>query len=247
MTSTSKYPIATKKLKSITHDSDAFGLAKKYPSSEDRLSWSIKTIARPPKEIFFAGLAVISIYAAMLSFGLWAGWSFYSKDPLQAIYIAASAGGGSVYFIVLGVRQKTIYNYTITTNHALVEYYLHYPDFASSFFKGIAIAVIMLFVFVAILTGSLLFLIGPVAMACIAAIKLLNWENPIHHEQSLPWTEYNFVTVDRKRLMIITHRTDVTLGFEARFQNEVLFNKYLHFLHSVLPSTAEFTEKSWKW
>ncbi|EPM49389.1 hypothetical protein A262_23473, partial [Pseudomonas syringae pv. actinidiae ICMP 19073] len=67
-------------------------------------------------------------------------------------------------------------------------------DFASSFFKGIAIAVILIFVFVAVLTGSLLFLIGPVAMAFIAALKLLNWENPIHHEQSLPWGEYNFVT-----------------------------------------------------
>ncbi|GAB0066869.1 hypothetical protein IBA8402_26320 [Pseudomonas syringae] len=100
---------------------------------------------------------------------------------------------------------------------------------------------------VAILTGSLLFLIGPVAMAFIAAIKLLNWENPIHHEKSLPWGEYNFVTVDRKRLMIITHRTDITLGFEARFQHELLFNKYLNFLHTVLPSTAEFTEKAWKW
>ncbi|KPB32649.1 Uncharacterized protein AC514_2657 [Pseudomonas savastanoi pv. phaseolicola] len=128
-----------------------------------------------------------------------------------------------------------------------MEYYLHYPDFASSFFKGIAIAVILIFVFIAALTGSLLFLIGPAAMACIAALKLLNWENPIHHEQSLPWDEYNFVTVDRKRLMIVTHRTDVTLGFEARFQHEVLFNKYLAFLQTVLPPTTEFTEKAWKW
>lgn len=79
---------------------------------------------------------------------------------------------------------KTIYNYTIKTDRAHLEYYLHYPDFASSFFKGIAIAVILLFVMVAILTGSLLFLIGPVAMAFIAAIKLLNWENPIHHEKA---------------------------------------------------------------
>ncbi|RMT29166.1 hypothetical protein ALP50_03726, partial [Pseudomonas syringae pv. spinaceae] len=81
---------------------------------------------------------------------------------------------------------------------------------------------------------------------CSASLKLLNWENPIHQEQSLPWGEYNFVTVDRKRLMIITHRTDVTLGFEARFKHEVLFNKYLNFLHTVLPPTAEFTEKAWK-
>ncbi|PBQ13866.1 permease, partial [Pseudomonas congelans] len=69
------------------------------------------------------------------------------------------------YFVGLLIRQKTIYNYTLKTDGATVEYYLHYPDFASSFFKGIAIFVILVFVFVAILTGSLLFLVGPVAMA----------------------------------------------------------------------------------
>ncbi|EPN03774.1 hypothetical protein A249_15201, partial [Pseudomonas syringae pv. actinidiae ICMP 18804] len=59
------------------------------------------------------------------------------------------------------IRQKTIYNYTLKTDGATVEYYLHYPDLASSFFKGIAVAVIMIFVFIALLTGSLLFLIDP--------------------------------------------------------------------------------------
>ncbi|BBN60994.1 hypothetical protein KUIN1_01840 [Pseudomonas sp. KUIN-1] len=169
------------------------------------------------------------------------------ETPYLLTTVILAFVGNLAYYIGLLIRQKTIYNYTITTHHALVEYYLHYPDFASSLFKGIAIAVILIFVFVALFTGSLLFLIGPVAMAFIAAIKLLNWENPIHHEQSLPWAEYNFVTVDRKRLMIITHRTDVTLGFEARFQHEVLFNKYLAFLRGALPPTAEFTERAWKW
>ncbi|KOG04841.1 Uncharacterized protein ABJ98_4526 [Pseudomonas syringae pv. aceris] len=171
----------------------------------------------------------------------------FSDSLYSLVGTILALAGILAYYLCLLIRQKTIYNYTITTHHAFVEYYLHYPDFASSFFKGIAIFVMLVFGFVAILTGSLLFLVGPVAMAFIAAIKLLNWENPIHHEQSLPWGEYNFVTVDRKRLMIITHRTDVTLGFEARFQHEVLFNKYLSFLHTVLPSTAEFTEKAWKW
>lgn len=216
-------------------------------TSEHIINWSIKTIARPPKEIFFAQSAMIIICSTMLSVGLWGGWDSYSKDPSLAIYIVVAALGGATYFIFLGIRQKTIYHYTIKTDRASVEYYLHYPDFASALFKGIALFVIMLFVLVALITGSLLFLVGPVAIAFIAALKLLNWENPIHHEQSLPWGEYNFVTVDRKRLMIVTHRTDVTLGFEARFRHEVLFNKYLSFLHTVLPSTAEFTEKRWKW
>ncbi len=170
------------------------------------------------------------------------------SDSLYSLVGTILAFAGILaYFICLLIRQKTIYNYTIKTNCAHLEYYLHYPDFASSFFKGIAIAVILMFVFMAALTGSLLFLIGPAAIACVAAVKLLSWENPIHHEQSLPWVEYNFVTIDRKRLMIITHRSDITLGFEARFQNEVLFNKYLNFLHTVLPPTAEFTEKAWRW
>ncbi|WP_122384362.1 permease, partial [Pseudomonas amygdali] len=175
------------------------------------------------------------------------GWKVFLKNPPLLVGLILALGGVLAYFICLLIRQKTIYNYTIKTHCAHLEYYLHYPDFASSFFKGIAIAVILMFVFIAALTGSLLFLIGPAAIACVAALKLLSWENPIHHEQSLPWDEYNFVTVDRKRLMIVTHRTDVTLGFEARFQHELLFNKYLAFLHTVLPPTAEFTEKAWKW
>ncbi|MDC6488395.1 permease [Pseudomonas syringae] len=217
------------------------------PKSKDVLNWKIKTFARSPREMMITQSIFIAIYMTGSTLYMWGGWIMFSDSLYSLVGTILVLAGILAYYLCLLIRQKTIYNYTIKTDRAHLEYYLHYPDFASSFFKGIAIAVIMLFVFVAILTGSLLFLVGPVAMAFIAAIKLLNWENPIHHEQSLPWGEYNFVTVDRKRLMIITHRTDVTLGFEARFQHEVLFNKYLSFLHTVLPSTAEFTEKAWKW
>ncbi|MBM0210928.1 permease [Pseudomonas syringae pv. maculicola] len=199
-----------------------------------------------PKEIMITQLGFAAFHVMASSLFIWLGWVMFSDSPSSLVCVILALGGHLAYFIGLLIRQKTIYNYTVKTDCAHLEYYLHYPDFASSFFKGIAIAVILIFVFVAVLTGSLLFLIGPVAMAFIAALKLLNWENPIHHEQSLPWGEYNFVTVDRKRLMIITHRTDVTLGFEARFKHEMLFNKYLNFLHTVLPPTAEFTEKAWK-
>ncbi|MBF9245070.1 permease [Pseudomonas syringae pv. tomato] len=206
----------------------------------------MKTLARSPREIMIAQSIFTAIHLIGSSLFIWGGWKVFLKNPHLLVGLILALGGVLAYFTGLLIRQKTIYNYTVKTDCAHLEYYLHYPDFASSFFKGIAIAVILIFVFVAVLTGSLLFLIGPVAMAFIAALKLLNWENPIHHEQSLPWGEYNFVTVDRKRLMIITHRTDVTLGFEARFKHEVLFNKYLNFLHTVLPPTAEFTEKAWK-
>ncbi|WP_236425790.1 permease [Pseudomonas syringae] len=247
MTKKTTTSILQKTTNNTNDDSDSAETISPSLASNDIFNWSIKTMARSPNEIFWTQLGTIFICALPMSFCIWLGRDVYLETPSDALYLVYTFAGAAIYIIALGVRQKTIYNYTIKTDRAHLEYYLHYPDFASSFFKGIAITVILLFVMVAILTGSMLFLIGPVAMAFIAAIKLLNWENPIHHEQSLPWGEYNFVTVDRKRLMIITHRTDVTLGFEARFQHEVLFNKYLNFLHTVLPSTAEFTEKAWKW
>ncbi|WP_440092006.1 permease [Pseudomonas syringae] len=216
------------------------------PKGKDILTWKIKTLARSPREMMITQSIFFAIYMIGSTLYMWGGWIMFSDSLYSLVGTILALAGIFAYFTGLLIRQKTIYVYTIKADCATVEYYLHYPDFASSFFKGIAIAVILIFVFVAVLTGSLLFLIGPVAMAFIAALKLLNWENPIHHEQSLPWGEYNFVTVDRKRLMIITHRTDVTLGFEARFKHEVLFNKYLNFLHTVLPPTAEFTEKAWK-
>ncbi|OSN66474.1 hypothetical protein BV351_05507 [Pseudomonas syringae pv. actinidiae] len=171
----------------------------------------------------------------------------FSESPSSLVCVILALGGHLAYFIGLLIRQKTIYNYTLKTDGATVEYYLHYPDFASSFFKGIAIAVILIFVFIALLTGSLLFLIGSVAMAFIAAVKLLNWENPVHHRQTAPWHLHEFVTVDHKRLMVIIHCDDVTTGFAARFPSKELMTKYLAFLHEVLPLSAEYIEKASNW
>ncbi|KPW32793.1 Permease of the major facilitator superfamily [Pseudomonas coronafaciens pv. atropurpurea] len=93
---------------------------------------------------------------------------------MSAVYICRC---GNIHHCVR-CPPKTLYNYTIKTDCAHPDYYLHYPDFASSLFKGIAIAVIPVFVLIAALTGSILFLIGPVAVAFVAAVKLPNWENP---------------------------------------------------------------------
>ncbi|SDX22320.1 hypothetical protein SAMN05444064_1162 [Pseudomonas syringae] len=226
----------------MTQQEKALDLSK----GKNILNWKIKTLARSPKEIMITQLGFTAIHLIVGLLLIWGGWNRILESPNFLFTLLVMLAGNLAYYTGLLIRQKTIYHYTIKSDRASVEYYLHYPDFASGLFKGIALFVIMLFVLVALITGSLLFLVGPVAIAFIAALKLLNWENPIHHEHSLPWGEYNFVTVDRKRLMIVTHRTDITLGFEARFKHEVLFNKYLNFLHTVLPSTAEFTEKAWK-
>ncbi|SDX75621.1 hypothetical protein SAMN05444064_14020 [Pseudomonas syringae] len=217
------------------------------PKGQDILNWKIKTLARSPKEIMITQLGFAAFHVMASSLFIWAGWVMFSDSTSSLACVILALGGHLAYFIGLLIRQKTIYNYTVKTDGATVEYYLHYPDFASSFFKGIALFVILIFVLVALITGSLLFLVGPVAMAFIAAIKLLNWENPVHHRRTRPWQDHNFVTVDHKRLMVIIHCTDVTTGFAARFPSKTLMSKYLAFLREVLPANAEYTEKTTHW
>ncbi|MEN1831314.1 permease [Pseudomonas lijiangensis] len=211
------------------------------------MMWSIKTIDCPPKELMKVYLIIVMSNLLPFLYCAWLMWDTLTEDIDVLIGVACIGVAYATYLIVLVARQKTIFNYHIKNQSGSVEHFLHYPNFAGPLFKGIAIFTILFFLGVALVTGSLLFLIGPAAISIGAARTLLNWENPTHNEESLPWNEYNFVTVDRKRFMIITHRTDITLGFEARFPNKELFEQYLQFLHSALPPTAEFTEKDWEW
>ncbi|WP_375232725.1 permease [Pseudomonas cannabina] len=211
------------------------------------MNWKIKTIASHHWEVMRMQLLLGLGYIAMFLFNVWVWWDAFVQEPHWAVILTLVFAGNYAYFVGLLIRQKTIYNYTLKTDGATVEYCLHYPDFASSLFKGIAVAVILIFLLVALITGSLLFLVGPVAMAFIAAIKLLNWENPVHHRRTRPWQDHNFVTVDHKRLMVIIHCTDVTTGFAARFPSKALMTKYLAFLREVLPANAEYTEKTTHW
>ncbi|WP_201005081.1 permease [Pseudomonas cichorii] len=218
-----------------------------FSSDTAVMIWSIKTIECSPKELKKAYLAVVTACLLPFLYCLWLLW----EDLPEALDMLIAFGCAPVvfgtYLIVFAVRQKAMFNYHITLNGGSVEYYDYYPNFAGPFFKGIAIFTILLFLGVALVTGSLLFLVGPAAISIGAARSLLNWENKINNEQSLPWNEYNFVTVDRKRSMIITHRTDITVGFEFRFPDKELFEQFLQFLHSVLPPTAEFMERDWEW
>ncbi|WP_095068218.1 permease [Pseudomonas sp. Irchel 3A18] len=209
--------------------------------------WSIKTIECSPKELKKAYLAVVTACLLPFLYCLWLLWDDLPEALGMLIAFGCAPVVFGTYLIVFAVRQKAMFNYHITLHGGSVEYYDYYPNFAGPFFKGIAIFTILLFLGVALVTGSLLFLVGPAAISIGAARSLLNWENKIHHRETRPWDTHNFVTIDRKRSIIVIHCTDITTGFFARFPNKDLFEQYLQFLHSVLPPTAEFMEKDWEW
>lgn len=208
------------------------------------LNWSISAISGSPKDLFLSQIVITVAHV------LWFSCiSYLMRDMIEremgffisitTLIIGLNAGAICI------MRQKTLYRYQIHRTRARLVYRLHYPKYAREFFKGFALVGIFLLILMALMAGSLLFLTGVGAMAFMAAMRLLTWKNPIKREWSGPWDEYNFVTVDRKRRVVVTHITDKTLGFEARLPDDALFEQYLAFLRSVLPPTAQFTEKKW--
>lgn len=173
-------------------------------------------------------------------------WDEFMKD--RSFFIATQ-----IFFVCLGsclvggARQKTTYRYSIYQTRARLVHQVYYSTFAKYTIKTI-VSILMFFLALAgLMSGSVLLLIGPIASYFVTAVYLFTLQYPVNRETSLPWHEYNFVTIDRKHRFIITHRTDPTVGFEARLPNDELFEQYLAFLRTVLPAHVTYTEKRWKW
>lgn len=206
------------------------------------MQWSSKVVSGSPREVVIFRCFAISaalVFLAYITF-LWG----LKENP--GFIFGATLLLGTVSGSAIAAREiKVIYRYRIFKTHARLAYCLNIPKHTDALFKIFAILGIGCMFMIGIMSGSILILAGPGGIAVFAALKLLNIKIPKKREWSIPWDQYNFVTVDRKRRFVITHTTDPTLGFEARLPNDELLEQYLGFLRSVLPASAQFTEKKW--
>lgn len=89
------------------------------------------------------------------------------------------------------------------------------------------------------------FAFGAATIVAIAAVRLLNWENPVEH-YSTDWARYDLVFIDRKRKMVVASFQDYPLsGFEVHLEKNKI-NEFVAFLKTVIPN-AEFREAKWEW
>lgn len=209
------------------------------------VKWTSKQIAGSASEqrkLLLALLAVGLIGSLLFT---WPLWDIFDQYPVLFFSILATIWI-FVASMIGAARQRTTYFYLISRTNGVLTYSQCDPEWASSLMKVFVLSVITVLVMTALVTGSILFLIGPCVIATLSAIRILAWQHPVKQEKSLPWHMYNHVTVDRKQRFIVTHVSDLTLGFEARLPDEETFETYLAFLRSVLPPDAEFLEKKWE-
>jgi hypothetical protein len=210
------------------------------------MQWSIKAIAGCPKDSVIAQLICTASTLAWYVYFSILAWDQFLKDSsfffTTTIFFTCT---GLIF--VAGARQKTIYRYRIYGTKGRLAYQLHYPKAAKYSINTIVFLCIFLMALTGLMTGSLLLLLGPVVGYFMLALRIFTWHSPANRDTSLPWNEYNFVTIDRKYRFIVTHGTDLTVGFEARLPDDALFEQYLAFLRTVLPAHAQYIEKRWEW
>ena len=209
------------------------------------LTWSVYQMPGSRSDIIIRHLAAIVANAVSYgtSLGIW--WEVLKAETyLRNLFIVTAVASTSFFIKIM--RQKTAYHYRVFEGHAVLDHHVYYSALETNIIRSITLICMLGFLGVALFTGSPFLLIGPAAIGLVAGLRLLNFKNPISRRHGIPWNRYNFVTVDRKRKIIITHQSDLTLGFEARLPDDLLFKQYLDFLKKSLPSTALFTEKGWK-
>ncbi len=229
----------------ITHG-DTSNAASAEPATEITgkivMSWACKMRATADKDITCIQLAMFIAATAIAAIPALNAWTSSRTDGLL-IFCLIPYVAMAVFLPI--VRQKTVYNYRINDEQGECERYLYFPSYAGALFNGVAILCVVVVLAAAVMMQSLIPLLGAGAVGLGYAGRLLDWKNEVHHQKSLPWKDHNFVTVDRKRKIIVVHYTHISTGFEARFPDFELFEQFLKFLHEKLPVDAEYFEKSW--
>ncbi len=208
------------------------------------LEWQCKMRAAADKHINRMQLWMFVGATGMAAIPLLAQWA-NDLGHLDYLLIMPALAYAAMAVFVPMVRQKTVYNYRINEEQGECESYLYFPSFAGALFNGIAILSFVAVFAAAVMMQSLIPLLGAGAVGLGYAGRLLGWKNEIHHQKSRPWKDHNFVTVDRKRKIIVVHYTHISTGFEARLPDFELFEQFLKFLHEKLPADAGYFEKRW--
>ncbi|WNW09738.1 hypothetical protein RRX38_00780 [Pseudomonas sp. DTU_2021_1001937_2_SI_NGA_ILE_001] len=208
-------------------------------ASSAKLSWSAKRI-KLPRSCFWT--LPLFMLASFLPVGILV---WYLSEDLNDWMMTVSLSIGMLALLLVGAFRKSHFHYRIHLERAEVNYQLCVPRYMEDFVKGMALIVIVALLGLAVFLGSAV-LLGPVAMVIIAALRLLSWEPPpAVHETSLPWHNYQHVTIDRYFLIIAVHVDEEQCGFVARLPNKELFEQYLAFLRTVLPPTVQYREGIW--
>ncbi|MCO8162074.1 hypothetical protein NJC38_07870 [Pseudomonas sp. 21LCFQ010] len=212
-----------------------------------RMTWSDRRTDAPPNE---KAKFVFTYFLAWLAQCSFITWVFIDNHDdtfhlwITGLIVTTICSCAFAYEML----RKTQFSYIIHTSHGEETKQLKHSPHTRFFFKTFANFAILTLIGAAIYFMSFLPFLIFFIVSLPTLMRLKNWQPPpAEHHTSEPWSQYHLVTVDRKYSIIVLHVENPTVGFETRFPNKALFEQYLTFLQTVLPPTAQYTEKVWEW
>lgn len=209
---------------------------------ESIIEWSIRSDGAAPRDVMIFATSVICGASILLGFLIYfsEGWLLADIACIAFISILTVV---TCWIAISEKRKTTTFYYYVLGHRAKIFHNIHRPKAINFARRGVVFLICMLKL---MHPRNILLRLsyGPDINAMITGPITLEWNYfDIHEVDSLSWQEYNFVIVDRKRRVIVTHQSDPTQGFKARLPNDELLEQYLAFLRTVLPPSAQFTEK----
>lgn len=210
------------------------------PASPDVLmNWSIKARVIAPRDLRNNVLLITFSMAALASVFLWMGIGVSGLSIFALMYVLA--------IVLLTVR--THFNFELNRDGASASQ--HVPSTEAGRTTVVALIVIeaVVMFFLAVFTGTWMLLLIPafVAFAFLTrAPTEATSQDPLKRNHSAPWHTYRYLTVDRKRRMLIPHISNLDVGFELRLPDAASFEQCLALLRELLPGDVEYLERDWE-
>jgi hypothetical protein len=210
------------------------------------MAWRIKAHSHwmLPGDLAFGSLAVVTWCAYLWVF------LFMDESPTRDFFLVSGSSGPLVAgFVWWGVRKKTVWNYTISSEGGFVEFWEDYFQNTKYFFRGLAIfAVVCIITMIAIAPGMIWAIAGVGGMVILASIKLMTWEIDVSWKL-FTWDRPQCIFTDRKRGLVVLERNpNPELPFWENYMYIQVFlpkdqiDEFLALCRKYAPGDVEYKE-----
>ncbi|MNJ11760.1 hypothetical protein D3C77_59410 [compost metagenome] len=207
---------------------------------ETLMNWSIKARLIAPKDLR-NGILAITIgmlgVAGMLS---WLGGDNWVYGICAVMYV----------LMLLLLTVRTHLSFQLTRDGITISKYVRSDRAARITIVVVVVIEAVVMLWLAVATGTWWLLLTPLFIAYILLTREMAPPSPeacTEHEHGPGWEQYRYLTIDRKRRILVPHISELSIGFELRLPDKAMFEECLALLRELLPAQVEYLERDWEY
>ena len=207
---------------------------------ETLMNWSIKARLIAPKDL---RISILVITLAVL--GVAGMFSWLGSDN----WLYAFCAGMYVLGLLL-VSVRTHLMFQLTRHGITISKYVRSDRAARITIVVVVVIEAVVMLWLAVATGTWWLLATPLFIAYILLTREMVPPTPeacMKHEHGPGWEQYRYLTIDRKRCILVPHISDLAIGFVLRLPDKAMFEQCLALLRELLPAEVEYLERDWEY